>query len=254
MKITKISEKDLKTVFKIENSTPAYVNAIRRFGMDYVPTLAIDEVEIVENNSVLYDEVIAHRLGLIPLTTDLKSYTLADEISAMNSVQLIINSSEAGYVHSENLETKDPKVKPVFDKIQVTYLLDGQKFECTATAVLGQGKNHAKWSAGNIFYTYEPVITVNNKSEKLKEFIKKFPTQVVKDGKINKDSITTPELVDACDGVCEDIVKVEYNNNSFLFSVESFGQLSSKDLIAEATVQFNKQLEELKELVTKIKN
>ncbi len=44
-----------------------------------VPTMAIEDVEFRKNNSILYDEIIAHRLGLVPLKTDLKSYNLPEK-------------------------------------------------------------------------------------------------------------------------------------------------------------------------------
>ncbi|RLG72705.1 MAG: DNA-directed RNA polymerase subunit D, partial [Thermoprotei archaeon] len=79
MKI-RILEKDSKTIkLLIEDSTLAFVNAIRRLAISDVPTLAIDEVAFLDNTSVLYDEIIAHRLGLIPLTTDLEHYKSPEE-------------------------------------------------------------------------------------------------------------------------------------------------------------------------------
>ena len=65
--------------FILKDSNPAYTNTLRRIMIDEVPTMAIEEVEFFKNNSILYDEIIAHRLGLIPLKTDLKSYNLTDQ-------------------------------------------------------------------------------------------------------------------------------------------------------------------------------
>ena len=62
----------------IKDTTPAFVNALRRIILDEVPTMAIEDVEFRKNNSILYDEMIAHRLGLLPLKTDLKSYTVPE--------------------------------------------------------------------------------------------------------------------------------------------------------------------------------
>jgi DNA-directed RNA polymerase subunit D len=249
MEIQKINTKNSELKFIIKGVTPAYVNAIRRFGMDYVPTLAIEDVEIVKNTSIMYDEILAHRLGLIPLTTDLKSYTLPEgEINAMNSVVLTLNENEPSMIHSKNFNTKDPKVKPVFDDFQIVELLEGQELELIATAVMGQGKVHAKWSPANIYYSYEPIIEVNSPKD-----ISKFPPQVIKNGKIDKSLINTPELVDACTGVSDE-VKVTYKKDSFILTVESFGQLPSEEILVEVTNQFNTQLDELSKLIKEIKN
>ncbi|MGM5483851.1 MAG: DNA-directed RNA polymerase subunit D [Nanobdellota archaeon] len=256
MKLTKLSGDKYNLKYKIENTTPAYINSIRRFCQDYVPTLAIEDVEISQNSSVLYDELLAHRLGLVPLTTDLQSYSLpeGEEITAMSSVKLTLESNKEGYVYSEDLQTKDPKIKPAYDKIQIAYLSGDQEISLIATAVMGQGKVHAKWSPGNVYYSYNPIIKVDNKSTKLNDFIDSYPSQVVEDGEIKKENINTPELIDACDGICEDIVKVEYDDKTMIFTIESHGQLTSDEILKEAFTQFNIQLDEIKKLSGNIKN
>ena len=67
-----------KLSFIIKDTTPAFVNTLRRIMVEEVPTMAIEDVEFRKNNSILYDEMIAHRLGLISLKTDLKSYNLPE--------------------------------------------------------------------------------------------------------------------------------------------------------------------------------
>ena len=66
-----------KLSFIVKDTDPAFANALRRIMTEEVPVMAIEDIEIKDNSSILYDEMIAHRLGLIQLTTDLKSYTLA---------------------------------------------------------------------------------------------------------------------------------------------------------------------------------
>jgi DNA-directed RNA polymerase subunit D len=256
MEIKKISSEKLDASYLIKGITPAYANALRRYCIDYVPTLAIEDVEIIKNNSVLYDEILAHRIGLIPISTDLKSYSLpviGQELNAMNFVVLSLAKVGPGMVYAKDIKTKDPSAKPMFDDIQVVKLFDGQEVELNAVAVMGQGKEHAKWAPCNAFYSYESEIEVKNGAQ-LAQFIEKYPAQIIKDGKIDKKLINTPELIDACDGVCDEIVSVKYNNTNFIFNVESFGQLEPKDIIVEALNQFNKQLDEIQDLVKEIKN
>jgi len=74
MDIKVLKKDDNKVVFKVSKISPAIANALRRYIVAYVPTMAVDELEIKENGSALFDEVLALRIGLIPLKTDLKSY------------------------------------------------------------------------------------------------------------------------------------------------------------------------------------
>src|SRR3989344_9307151 len=57
-----------KLVLRLEANL-SLANAIRR-SISEIPTLAIDEVEIFKNDSALYDEMLAHRIGLVPLKNE----------------------------------------------------------------------------------------------------------------------------------------------------------------------------------------
>ena len=65
-----LEKEDERVIVKFNNAPRQYVNALRRLSISEVPTLAIDDVIILENSSVMHDEAIAHRLGLIPLRTE----------------------------------------------------------------------------------------------------------------------------------------------------------------------------------------
>lgn len=242
--------------FLLKGSTPAFANALRRTMIESVPTMAIHDVEFKENSSVLYDEIIAHRLGLIPLTTDLKGYNLPSKCKcngegcARCTVKLTLKAKGPGIVYASDIKSKDPKIKPAYPDTPIAKLLKGQELELEATAKLGQGKEHVKWSPCLAWYVYEPIITVNNDSPRIAECKSKLPPQIFdKNGKIDKKLITG-QLVDACDGICPEVIKIEHNNENLLFSIEPWGQLEPKeiaqtaaDLLLESLNEFDEKLE-----------
>lgn len=146
-----------KSVVEFKDTHNTIVNAFRRVILDEVPTFAIEDVEIVKNDSALYDETLAHRLGLVPLTTNLSDYNSKEDCKcgsvgcALCEVKMSLSQSEAGYVYSGSIKSEDPAVKPAFDTIPVTKLLDGQEVEANVVAVLGVGRTHAKWAPAHAF-------------------------------------------------------------------------------------------------------
>jgi len=257
----RLSDKDPKkgkVSFILKNVPPSFANVIRRCVLDKVPTMAIEEVELRKNSSVLYDEFVAHRLGLLPLKTDLKSYYLPSECKcegkgcARCTLKMTLVGKGPGMVLAKDIKSKDPKIKVVYPDMPIVKLIRGQDIEAEMTAMLGTGKQHAKWCPGSIVYAHKPIITVNSKGPKLAEFKDKYPPQIFdKKGQIDKNLINTPQLVDACDGVCDDIVKIEYEDTSFVFYVESWGQLTPREILITAAERFDAQLDELIDLVKK---
>ena len=81
MKLEKLhlDKKSNKLILRIKDSNEEMINTLRRLILEEVPTLAIEEVELFNNSSVLYDEMIALRMGLIPIKTDLKGYNFRDK-------------------------------------------------------------------------------------------------------------------------------------------------------------------------------
>ena len=67
MKAKVLEKSNRKIKLDIKGLNPALVNMIRKISMTEVPVLAIKEAYFMENNSALFDELVAHRLGLIPL-------------------------------------------------------------------------------------------------------------------------------------------------------------------------------------------
>ncbi len=255
VRILQNDKKTGKLSFLMKGTQAPFVNALRRIVMQEVPTLAVEHVEIKKNNSILYDEMIAHRLGLTPLTTDLESYDLPEKCGcekqgcAKCQVKLVLKA-KGGVVTADKLKPADPKINPAYPEMIITKLLKGQELELEATAMLGKGKDHIKWSSGHVWYSQQPVITVNTKSTKYQEMRDKYPPQIFdKKGLIDKNLIIDQNLVDACDGICDDIVKVSYNKESFIFNIEPFGQLPAKTMVVQASTILNEKLEAFATLI-----
>ena len=252
-----------KLSFILKDSNPVFANTLRRLMIDEVPTMAIEDVEFSKNNSILYDEMIAHRLGLIPLKTDLKSYNLPDkckcEGKGCNRCQLkmvIRATNKAGVVYASEIKSKDPAVKPVYGDMPIVKLLKGQTLELEATAVLGRGKEHMKWSPCLAYYKYRPIIEITGEVKNPEAIIEVDHNNVfeIKDRKlvINKDRILGCDLSLDFSEIDRN-VKVTASDTDFVFYVESFGQLSCKETVNKALDIFDEQLDEFVEELKKAK-
>jgi DNA-directed RNA polymerase subunit D len=146
---------DERVVIKFNNISRQYINAIRRIAISEVPTLAVDDVVMLENSSVMHDEAVAHRLGLIPLRTELDRFVMPQECDCQSTLGcskcrvLLVLDSEAmektKIVTSGELLSEDELVKPVSKDIPIVVLAPSQKLKFEAYARLGVGKDHAKW-------------------------------------------------------------------------------------------------------------
>tara|TARA_B100001167_G_scaffold127647_1_gene79825 strand:+ start:698 stop:1297 length:600 start_codon:yes stop_codon:yes gene_type:complete len=125
-----------------------YANALRRICLNGVPIFAIDTVDVIENSSAMMDESIAHRLGMIPLKTELSRFNEPD-----SRVLLVLDSGNketSETVTTADLLSQDEVVKPTSNKISIAYLAPGQKIKVEAYARLGRGTEHAKWNSSNV--------------------------------------------------------------------------------------------------------
>jgi len=250
----------------------AFMNALRRIILSEVPTMAIDEVVIIENSSVLHDEVLAHRLGLIPLKTDLDAYNLPEECPCKSefgcnlcrvSLTLDVEANEEGRaVYSGDLISDNPDIVPVSPNILIVKLAPDQKIRLEAYARLGRGKDHAKWQPVSVCaYKYLPKITIDEKScDGCGKCVEICPKNVL--SKLGK-RIEVRRLLDCM--LCEDCmeacpkeppaIKVEWDKNSFIFTMESNGNLPIERIINEALKILDKKCEEfLKEFEAGLKN
>ncbi len=143
-----INTDNKKISIKLKGISLEYANALRRICLNGVPIFAIDTVDVIENTSVITDEDLAHRLGMIPLKTELSRFDEPD-----SRVTFILDSGDTTSprtITSADLSTTDEVVKPISDKIPIAYLASGQRIRFEAYAKLGRGTEHAKWNSANI--------------------------------------------------------------------------------------------------------
>lgn len=243
-----------KLSFLIKDTNPAFVNFLRNVITSKVPTLAIENVEFRKNNTVLYDEIIAHRIGLIPIKTDLNSYELPEECSckgkgcAKCGLKMTLMANSPGIVYSAKLKSKDPKAVPVSENIPIVKLLKGQALQLEATAVLGRGEVHAKWSPGLAYYKYKPIITILKEPKDPQKVVDSCPLKIfkIKDNKllVDKDVLMKCSLCEACVETSNGDIKSEETDKEFVFYVESWGQLDCREIVINALDIFQRELDE----------
>ncbi len=249
-----------RATFQISGINHALANAFRRTMMDIVPTMAIDEVEIRKNGSVLYDEILAHRLGLLTLTTDLKSYTIKSECKcggegcARCTLKMTLKAKGPALVLASEIKSKDPSVKPAHPDTPIVKLLKGQELEFEATAILGRGKDHTKWSPGLIWYKRKPLITIDDKKLKNAAAVAQSCPVNVYETKGDKLLTKKPDdctLCMACVEVGNGAVDVKGSIDTFIFNVEPWGQLDAKQIVLNAMDTLSNEIDALAESVSK---
>lgn len=235
--------------FILRGTSPPFANALRRIMVAEVPSMAIDDVIIVENTSAMNDEMLAHRLGLIPLKTDLKTYVLPEDCTCKselgcNRCRVILTlETEAGdsrrVVYSDDFKSEDPEVPPV-SRIPIVKLTPGQKVKLEAYARLGRGKAHAKWQpVSACAYKFLPLVTINpKKCDACGECVKACPKKIlqVKDGKLEITEILKCTLCKDCVKACpKGAINVSWDETTFIFKIESTGALPVDQIVKEAT-------------------
>ena len=155
-----INKDSQKISVKLKGVPLQYANALRRVCLNGVPVFAIDTVDIIENSSVLPDEGLAHRLGLIPIKTDLTRFNEPSKCDCQSEagcsncrVMLVLDSGDSDVtrtIFSNELSSEDDSIKPTSDKISIVQLTQGQRIKVECYARLGRGTEHAKWNSANI--------------------------------------------------------------------------------------------------------
>jgi DNA-directed RNA polymerase subunit D len=250
----------------VRDADVTLMNALRRIGLAEVPAMAIDEVVMIENSSILQDEMIAHRLGLVPLKTDLDEYTLPEDCECKSEfgcgqcrVTLTLNAESTEgtrTVYSGELVSENPAIVPVADKIPIIKLAKGQKLKLEAYARLGKGKAHAKWQPVCVCaYKYYPKVEVpKTKCEDCQKCVDICPKKVLamKGEKVDVRELLACNMCMDCVEACpkkEEGIQVSWEKNSFIMNIESTGALPPERILQEATKILDKQLGDFEEQI-----
>jgi DNA-directed RNA polymerase subunit D len=161
MKIEILEKTDTEIKFRVSDIKTSFASALRRIMISEIPTMAIEWVDFKMNSSALNDEIIANRLGQIPLVFDRKGYNFIDSCKCNGKgctrcqVKFTLKKSGPGMVYSGDLKTRAKDVKPLYDNIPIVELFEDQEIELEAIAQLGYGKEHAKWQGAVVGYRQE---------------------------------------------------------------------------------------------------
>lgn len=149
----KILENNQETLkFFITGIDYPIANMLRRIMIAEVPTWAIDTVEFESNTTVMHHEMIAHRLGLIPLTSsedpDCDKVKLSFDMTAGNEPEVW---------NSDMLISDSKFVKPAIGEIPIVKAAKNQKLKFEAIAIKGIGNDHSKWCpVSDCYYQKSP--------------------------------------------------------------------------------------------------
>ena len=166
-----------KTIIEIEGLHCSYINALRRILLAEVPVLAIDYLKFYINNTVLSEEIIANRLGLIPIANGAKllNYVKPEEtlffekkLNTRNSVRFLLEHTNTELavetVFSHHIKFKNALQKKQITelatmvtegKLPILKLARNQRLKIEGYALMGLGKDHAKWSCvSTAFYKF----------------------------------------------------------------------------------------------------
>ena len=264
MKVEVKELKPKKAVIKIEDIRPYFVNSLRRIMLSELPKLAVDDVVIYDNTSALFDEIIAHRLGLVPIPTDLSLLSFRDECVCKGkgcpncTVRYTLSKEGEGTVLSGDLQPAEKSWAITEDKIPIVELYGDQRLILEVEAVLGRGRDHAKWQAIQApSYRMETTIEFDKtKANDVKEFLEKLPNDLVqiKSNKLElKDPTKFPVLESYIEKENIDFLTVKRDPTKVTFTFETDGAFSAKDAIIETAKILENKYSELGKLLKNLK-
>jgi DNA-directed RNA polymerase subunit D len=263
MQIEFASLDDSLARFTLSGASPAFANAFRRAMIGEVPTLAIEDVRIYNNTSALFDEMLAHRLGLIPIKTDLSSYSTQEKCTCggagcpICTVTYTLSAEGPRTVSSNDLIPQDPKAVPVYDNVPIVKLTKGQTLVLEAKAVLNTGRTHAKWQPTLVCgYKNHPVVSISDACDACGMCVDECPRQVLavrgKRVEVINGKLPDCSMCKLCERAClasgigdEPAIRVSAEGDRYIFVVEGDGSLPVKEIMNRALLYIKEQSDEL---------
>lgn len=239
--VTFIDRDDRGAKFLVRGVTPAFANGIRRAMIADVPTLSIDSVRVIENSSVMFDEQIALRLGLVPLTTP-------DDYEPDDLVTLAIDVEGPDTAYSGDLVSSDEKVQPADENVPIIDLKEGQRLELEADANLGYGKDHAKHQGGvAVGYRHLQHVEVVGETGEFEDDEPNIIRGVIEDdGELIQTETFDNDLSNRYPGK---ELSIEDVPNAFVFDVETDGSMPIEELVLKAVESLHTRADELENAV-----
>jgi len=268
VKVTIIEESDDKIKILLADTDRALVNSIRRSLISDTPKMAIETVrfemgtieqedQVWETTGPLPDEVIAQRLAMIPIPTRHEEFHFQHECP--NCAELVeddrgcpmctmiytckaFGSKEGTMVTAKDLNylgDSSLEIPELYKSIAITKLFNGQMIEFYATAIMGRGRDHAKWSpACGVVFEPRKIGIINNKTKAkiLWDLKLGITAKDFSDGKLN-DYFKVEELKSQLHHVGEgteesrdfkDAITLEDIPGEFVLSFETDGSMTPR--------------------------
>jgi DNA-directed RNA polymerase subunit D len=237
-----IDRGDRQATFLVRGVSPAFANGVRRAMLADVPTLSIDEVRVIENSSVMFDEQIGLRLGLVPLTTP------PGEFEVGETVTLALDVEGPATAYSGDLASADDLVQPAEENVPIIDLKEGQRLEIEAEAMMETGKAHAKHQGGvAVGYRHLQRVEVVGDAEEFEQAEPHIVRGVIEDdGELIATESFGNDLTNRYEGKEVEVTDVP---NAFVFSVETDGSMSVEELVLAAVDSIANRATELEDAV-----
>ncbi|PRP86819.1 hypothetical protein PROFUN_05036 [Planoprotostelium fungivorum] len=262
-----------EAIFDVIGIDPPIANALRRIIISEIPSMAIEHVFIVNNTSIMQDEVLAHRLGLIPIQinpsdfqyrsapghmTDLDTIVFKLQVKCTRNPDVPEDATEAVKYNNYAVYSKDliwspagnqkdsyENIRPVHEDILICKLRPQQEIELEVHCVKGIGRTHAKWQVvETASYRLMPDIIIKKDitgkdAEKLKQTCPMSVFDIEDVGSKKKANVADPRRCTMCRECIrhpefEDKIELNRVKDHFIFSVEATGMIPAREIFAEA--------------------